>query len=49
MSDLGIEKFFSFLAFEKITLPRQRSHMDDLISDYLEHLWSEGEGRALAS
>jgi hypothetical protein len=47
--DLALEKFFSFLAFEKITLPRQRSHMDDLISDYLEHLWSEGEGRALAS
>jgi hypothetical protein len=23
--------------------------MDNLVSDYIEHLWSEGEGRALAS
>lgn len=47
--DLAMEKFFSFLAFEKLTLPKQRSQMDDLVSDYLEHLWSSGEERALAS
>eukprot|EP00438_Fugacium_kawagutii_P012262 Skav216878 [mRNA] locus=scaffold1042:446387:450699:+ [translate_table: standard] len=30
-------------------IPRKRDHMDGLVSDYIEHLWSEGEGRAAAS
>ena len=47
--DLPLQKFFAFLSFEKLVLPKQRSHMDDLISDYLEALWSSGEGRALGS
>ena len=47
--DLALEKFFSFLDYEKLTIPKQRSQMDDLVSDYLEHLWASGEGRALAS
>ena len=45
----GLEDFFAFLRYEGLRLPRKRDHMDDLVADYLEHLWSEGEGRASAS
>ena len=47
--DAALAKFFAFLQFENLTIPKQRSRMDDLVSDYLEHLWASGEGRALAS
>ena len=30
-------------------LPKPRHRLDDLVAEYLEHLWSSGEGRALAS
>ena len=42
-------KFYNFLSSNSIELPHQRSQMDGLLCDYLEHLWSSGEGRALAS
>ena len=47
--DNALNRFFSFLREEKLDLPRQRRHLDDLVADYLEVLWSTGEGRALAS
>ena len=34
---------------EGLELPRQRDHMDALVSDYLEYLWAQGEGRATGS
>ena len=45
----AMDLFFSFLRRERLELPRQRRHLDDLLSDYIEYLWSQGEGRALAS
>ena len=45
----GLKKFFKFLKDEDLSLPTKRDDMDNLVSDYLEHLWSEGEGRACAS
>ena len=30
-------------------MPTQRNQLDPLLSDYIEHLWSSGAGRALAS
>ena len=45
----SLNAFFQFLNNEGLELPTKRSAMDDLISDYLEHLWAEGEGRACAS
>ena len=45
----ALDKFFVFLRDNQRSLPRVRSQLDDLTSDYLEHLWSQGEGRALAS
>ena len=45
----GLEQFFNYLRRENLTLPTKRDHMDELVSDYLEHLWSEGEGRSCAS
>ena len=45
----GLQDFFAYLKRSNITLPKQRDSMDDLCSDYLEFLWSEGEGRACAS
>jgi hypothetical protein len=34
---------------EGLTLPTKRDLMDGLVSDYLEYLWAQGEGRAMAS
>ena len=45
----GLNKFFAFLRDEGLPLPRKRDGMDDVVSDYLEFLWSQGEGRAAAS
>ena len=47
--EAALKQFFQFLQFENLVLPSQRSKMDDLVSDYVEHLWASGEGRALAS
>ena len=46
--DRALEKFFDFLHFEKMELPRQKYAMD-AVAEYVEHLWASGEGRALAS
>ena len=45
----SLELFFSYLKEESLTLPKKRDHMDDLCSDYVEFLWSSGEGRASAN
>jgi len=45
----GMQAFFQYLGRESLTPPTKRDHMDALVSDYLEHLWSEGEGTATAS
>ena len=45
----SLDLFFKYLREEGLSLPTKRDRMDDLVSDYLEHLWSEGEGRAAAS
>eukprot|EP00438_Fugacium_kawagutii_P023208 Skav215677 [mRNA] locus=scaffold278:111881:120662:- [translate_table: standard] len=42
-------KFYRFLNHNKLQLPTKRVALDPLLSEYVEHLWSEGEGRALAS
>ena len=42
-------KFYAYLDFNFLSLPTQRARMDGLMCDYLEHLWSSGEGRAVAS
>ena len=45
----GLDQFFNYLRHEGIVLPKKRDHLDDVCADYIEHLWSEGEGRAMAS
>ncbi len=47
--DKALEKFASYLRWEKILLPTNKSDLDFVVSDYLEHLWATGEGKALAS
>eukprot|EP00435_Cladocopium_sp_Y103_P029903 s505_g7.t1 len=47
--DKALDRFFDFLKFENLELPRQKVQMDSLVADYLEHLWASGEGRALAA
>ena len=41
--------FFRYLRQEELELPRKTDAMDGMVSDYLEYLWAEGEGRATAS
>ena len=43
------QKFYEFLDANHLSLPRKREHLDGLLSEYIEFLWSEGEGRGLAS
>ena len=47
--DKALDKFFQFLRFEGIDLPKRKDLLDGIASEYLEYLWSTGEGRALAS
>ena len=46
---VSMTQFWDYLATAQIELPRRREAMDALVSDYLEFLWGEGEGRARAS
>ena len=45
----ALQRFFAFLTREGLSLPKARDAMDGLVSDYIEHLWETGEGRAEAS
>ena len=45
----SLQSFFDYLKREGLVLPRLRDLLDPIVSDYLEFLWSEGEGRAKAS
>ena len=45
----SLDLFFNYLKREGLSLPKKRDDMDNLVSDYLEFMWSEGEGRARAS
>lgn len=45
----AVDRFLQFLNREGLALPTARSKLDVLTAEYLEFLWQEGEGRALAS
>ena len=45
----SLATFFTYLKEEHLTLPTKRDAMDQVVSDYLEYLWAQGEGRATAS
>eukprot|EP00435_Cladocopium_sp_Y103_P046961 s855_g13.t1 len=47
--DKAKAKFYDYLRFNSLQLPTQKALLDGLLCDYLEYLWSTGEGRALAS
>ena len=47
--DRALKGFFSFLKFNGKVLPTDQSFLDELVGEYLEHLWANGEGRALGS
>ena len=42
------DAFLQFLRSEGQPLPRERSKLDPIVCDYIEHLWSSGAGRAQA-
>lgn len=46
---LATQAFHDFLRNEGLTLPRSKPQLDDLVCDYLEHLWSTGAGRGQAN
>ena len=41
--------FYRFLKKEGLCLPTSRDKLDDLLAEYLEHLWSSGKGKGVAS
>eukprot|EP00438_Fugacium_kawagutii_P009647 Skav214996 [mRNA] locus=scaffold508:815286:819802:- [translate_table: standard] len=45
----ALDQFFAFLRTNDQRLPRRREQLDPVVCEYLEHLWSQGFGRALAS
>ena len=47
--NVAVDKFLQFLRNENLALPRERAKLDLFTAEYLEYLWSHGEGRALAS
>lgn len=47
--DAALQQFFDFLKAHHLVLPTNLKFMDNLASDYLEHLWATGAGRALAA
>ena len=46
---LAKQKFYDYTHSNNLTIPTKFSAFDDMLADYVEHLWSVGEGRALAS
>ena len=46
--DRATQEFLKFLQNEGQTLPKNKSKLDPLVCDYIEHLWSSGSGRGLA-
>ena len=47
--DKALNGFLNFLHENGLKIPHQRDALDPLVCDYLEHLWSSGAGRGLAS
>ena len=47
--DRAKDKFYAFLDANHLEVPRQKTAMDGILCEYLEYLWSTGEGRGLAS
>ena len=43
------KRFYRFLSNENLALPRKRDHLDAILAEYIDWLWLNGEGRALAS
>ena len=43
------KKFYAFLRLEGMSLPTSRSQLDPILAEYIEFLWSSGEGRGLAA
>ena len=47
--DKAVNGFLSFLKTNQVVLPSRRDLLDPLVCDYLEELWSSGQGRGLAN
>ena len=47
--DKALDRFFRYLESQQVALPKEGSRLDGVVSEYIEHLWSSGEGRALAA
>ena len=47
--DNARQGFYSFLRTNHLELPSKRVDLDPLVSEYIEHLWSSGEGRSKAN
>ena len=47
--DNALNEFFAWLKTETLELPRKKEQMDSLVAEYLEWLWSSGDGRAKAN
>ena len=45
----ALELFGVYLKDHHLVLPRDIASLDPLVSDYIEHVWATGEGKALAS
>ena len=45
----AVDGFLAFCNLNQLTLPTSADLLDPLVCDYVEHLWSQGSGRAIAS
>ena len=47
--EASLQQFFAWLEREGLVLPTRVTQMDNLVSDYLEFLWAEGQGKSEAN
>ena len=47
--DSARQGFYAFLRQNRLVLPLPRDDLGPIVSEYIEHLWSSGEGRAKAN
>jgi hypothetical protein len=45
----SVHLFFKWVETEGLSLPNEVHLVDELLSNYIEHLWEDGEGRSSAS
>ena len=47
--DTALQSFYQYCQSHKVRIPDEGSQLDDVVADYIEFLWEEGEGLSRAT